>query len=88
MALVAGCGYPTVSRDAFEIAKAIDNVCNLKQKEKLPTAREIVSAKAKAGAITSREEKWFLAILDTADRGDWAAAAAEARRILTDQQRR
>ena len=40
--LTCGCGYPRVSPEAFELAKAVDNLCNLRDATQLPRAREIV----------------------------------------------
>lgn len=85
---LAGCGYPPISTAAFELAKALDNLCNLKATEQLPQARRIIDEQTTAGALSPRESKWLLEIVKTAEEGNWEAAAAQARRMLVDQQRK
>lgn len=85
---LAGCGYPSISTSAFELAKALDNLCNLKATEQLPQARRMIDEQTTAGALSPRESKWLLEIVKTAEEGNWEAAAAQTRRMLVDQQRK
>ncbi len=85
--MLVGCGgYPEVSPQAVELAKAVDNLCNLRDVSQIAQAREIVQNEHGAGAITEDEHSYLLNILDTAASGDWDAAQQESRRLLEDQQ--
>jgi hypothetical protein len=84
---LAGCGYPPISTSAFELAKALDNLCNLKATEQLPRARRMIDERTTAGELSAQEAKWLLDIVATAERGDWETATSRARRLLVDQQR-
>lgn len=85
--LPAGCGgYPEVSAEALELAKAVDNLCNLQEPTQIESARETIRSEHSAGNISDIEQTFLLDILDTADAGDWDAAQQESRRLLEDQQ--
>ena len=87
LVLLVGCGgYPEVSPQALELAKAVDNLCNLQDASQIDQAREIVLNEHGAGAITEAEHSYLLNILDMAASGDWDAAQQESRRLLEDQQ--
>ena len=82
----SGCGrYPPVSREAFELSKAVFNVCNARRSEQLDTARETVLARRDAGRISQREGRYLCDILDLAEAGNWKRAEARAQRLLRDQ---
>jgi len=85
----AGCQrYPEMSPRAFEIAKAIDNLCNLKNTDQIPNARQKVNTDLQSGLITDREHGWLMSVLDDAEAGNWEQASATARQLLTSQQNR
>lgn len=84
--IAVGCGgYPPVSTEAFELAKAISNLCNARSAEQIPRARRIIDERHDAAAITPRERQFLIEILDVAERGDWDGAESQCRRLLADQ---
>lgn len=84
----SGCGgYPPVSPEAYELAKLLDNACNVRQADQLPVFRKMVIDTHAAGDIDGKERTWLLSIADTAAAGEWDQAAAEIRRLLLDQNR-
>jgi len=86
LANVAGCGrYPEINPAAFELAKAIANVCNARNGEQLETARQTISAKREAGEITDQEERILSGIVERAAAGEWEHAERQARQLLKDQ---
>lgn len=85
----SGCHrYPEISPQAFELAKAVDNLCNLKNADQVPTARQKVDAELQAGHITEREHGWLMSLLDDAAAERWEQASTEARKLLASQQNR
>jgi hypothetical protein len=82
---LAGCGYPSVSPDTYELAKALHSVFNQKDESDLVRARELIEQRETEGAILPKERDWLLAMIDTAEAGDWAAAETQARRLIADQ---
>lgn len=87
--VISGCHrYPEISPQAFELAKAVDNLCNLKNASQVPLARQKVDAELQAGNITEREHGWLMSLLETADAGAWEQASTEARKLLASQQNR
>ena len=83
---LAGCrGYPEVSPAAFELAKAVNNLCNLRDAEQIPTASAIIAQQHAAGEITDAEQELLTDILTLAAGGKWERAEADARRLLADQ---
>lgn len=86
LVLAAGCrDYPAISREAYELARGIDNVCNLKDASQLPRVRRILQERQQAGDITEREHDWLTKFVDLAERGEWDAASTQARRMLASQ---
>lgn len=86
--LSGGCGgYPEVSPRAFELAKLLDNACNVRKADQLEEFRQLVDQATTDQEITSQERGWLLGITETAEAGDWDAAATEARKLLLDQTR-
>ncbi|MBI1346754.1 hypothetical protein GC163_10755 [bacterium] len=84
-----GCQrYPEFSPAAFELAKAVDNLCNLKNAEQLPLAREKIAAEHQSGAITDREQQWLIEIVAAAEANDWESASARSQQMLQSQQNR
>lgn len=86
--LTSGCGYPRVSPEAFELAKAVDNLCNLRDATQLPRAREIIIERHEAGDISNQELGWLSTILDQAEAGNWEAAMQSSRKLLLSQNSR
>lgn len=84
----AGCGYPKVSATAFELAKALNTVCNQKNADQLTAFRDLVEEKHAEGEITDGERKLLLNIAQTAESGDWKSAEHETRKLLKDQNER
>ncbi|MCA9205662.1 MAG: hypothetical protein R3C99_00350 [Pirellulaceae bacterium] len=85
--IFAGCGYPKVSPAAFELSKAVDNLCNLRSSEQIAKARQLVREKSGSGEITDSEEQILTNILDMAEAGQWERAEQETRELLSDQTR-
>lgn len=85
--IFGGCGYPKVSPAAFELSKAVDNLCNLRSGEQIETARRLVREKLDNGEITESEERILSNILDLAESGEWERAEQETRELLSDQTR-
>lgn len=84
---LAGCGYPEVSPETYELAKAMHSAFNAKSEKDLPKARTLIEQRHTEGAITSKERDWLLAMVATAEAGDWETAEAEARSLIADQVR-
>jgi hypothetical protein len=84
---VGGCGYPTISTEAFELAKAVDNVCNLRDRDQLPKAQALVESSHRDGTITAGERRILEKIVAQAESGNWERAASDVRRLLAAQQR-
>lgn len=83
--LAAGCGYPSVSRSTYDCATALYSVCNQRDATRLELVEQQIRAAEQAGDISGRETHWLNDIIVQARAEDWDSAAAEARRILTDQ---
>ncbi len=84
--IAGGCGgYPPVSSEAFELAKAVSNLCNARSAEQIPMARRIIGERHDVAAITPRERQFLIEILDVAEGGDWDRAESQCRRLLADQ---
>lgn len=80
--MIAGCGYPELSREAFELATLIENLCSYKKPEQVETARAIVREKREQNAITDSEQSTLLKILAEADAGRWSTASEQARALM------
>ena len=84
--VLTGCGgYPEVSPAAFELAKAVNSLCNARNAEQIPAAHAIITEKHTAGEITDEEQEMLNDILDLAAGGQWERAERNARRLLADQ---
>lgn len=82
----AGCrDYPAISHEAYELARGIDNICNLKDASQLPRVRSILQDRRQAGEISEHEHGWLVRLVDLAERGEWDAASTQARRMLVSQ---
>ena len=85
--VVGGCGHPTIGTEAFQLAKALDNVCNLRDHEQLPKARALVEAAHGDGSISDSERRILTGIVKQAEDGEWEQAAKDVRKLLAAQQR-
>lgn len=82
---MSGCGYPRIQFEAYELAKALNTICNLKKQEQLPQFRDMVAQKQEAGELSAEEAEILLEILKIAEAGEWERARDEVRRLLLDQ---
>src|SRR6056297_9230 len=74
--------YPPVSSAAYQCATPLYTICNQRASQRLPQIVEVVEQTHAREALPSSERDWLLAIIETADAGDWQAAAAECRELL------
>ena len=87
--LVAGCSRgPVLSPEAYELAKAVDTLFNLREEPQLAKAREIIAGKRAAGTISEREQQLLTDLIEVAAGGNWDGAAQQCRRLLLDQTNR
>lgn len=82
---LAGCGYPEVSPDTYELAKALHTVFNQKSETDLQRARALVEQRHAGGQISAAERDYLLDMIESADGGEWSAAEEEARKLISDQ---
>ncbi len=82
---MSGCGYPAVSREAYQLAESLDQVFSAKDPQQLDKASELVRTWQQEGKITATEKDWFDKWLQQARGGDWEGAMRESRRLLKDQ---
>lgn len=82
---ISGCGYPRIEFEAYELAKALNTICNLKKPEQLSLFRDVVEQKQAAGELSADEAEILLGILQIAEAGEWERARDEVRRLLLDQ---
>lgn len=74
-----------LSPGAYELVKAVDNLCNLRSAEQLGKARSIIGERQSAGEISLDEQQMLNDILDLADQGHWDTAIARCRQLLVAQ---
>ncbi len=82
---LAGCGYPTISRDAYDIAKALHAVATQKDAASLPKAEQVIEQARTDGKITASEYAIFADRLAEARDGEWETMATELHKMLADQ---
>lgn len=80
-----GCGYPTVTPDGYEVAKALHNAILQRDAATLPRAEAYLAEARAAGRITEAEYELFTDRIATARAGDWDDAAADLRELLSAQ---
>jgi hypothetical protein len=85
LALVAGCSYPKVGSDAYDVAMALDQMFQQQDVQKLELANQLVASKFQAGEITSQEERYFQELLLLASNHRWQDASQNCRKLLKDQ---
>ncbi|MFH5806791.1 hypothetical protein, partial [Alienimonas sp. DA493] len=81
----AGCGYPEVSRSAYDMAEALENMADLQRPEQIPRARELIAAKFDRGEITAEERDLLSDIVDRAEAGEWEEARRDAVALMRAQ---
>ncbi|MCL4203816.1 MAG: hypothetical protein KJ000_15045 [Pirellulaceae bacterium] len=84
---IGGCGHPRIGAEAFELAKAVDNVCNLRDRDQLPKAQALVETAHRDGTINAGERRILEKIVAQAESGDWERASDDVRKLLIAQQR-
>jgi hypothetical protein len=82
---LAGCGYPRIDREAFELAKAVSNLCNRRDADRLPMARAQIDAACERGDISDAEHRYLIQIVVLAEQGRWERAERQSLRLLSDQ---
>lgn len=83
--LVAGCGYGTVSSNAYEHAKGIYTLANMKAENALNATEQAIAENAAAGKITPREAGWLNDLCSDCRAGRWKEAQSGARKMMEDQ---
>lgn len=82
---ISGCGYPKIGAPAYELARTLCTVCNLRQADQLAALEKLIAERETAHEITARESQFLERIVATANQGNWNQAEMEARRLLRDQ---
>ena len=80
-----GCGYPKVSTQSYEYAKAIYGLTNRKDQSRIDLLREQISQAASQSEITQSEVEMLNDILDDAAAGNWKSASQSARSLMMAQ---
>jgi hypothetical protein len=78
-------GYGNVSELGYQYATALYSACNQSDSRKLEVISEMLIASSEREEIDDRELRWLNGIIEHGRRGDWQAAAGEARKLLEDQ---
>lgn len=86
--LTAGCGYGPMSPEAYQYAQALVAITNRQASDKLEGVRGQIDGSLANGTLSEKEANWLRAIIDRAQRGEWADAQRDARRMMEDQVRR
>lgn len=80
-----GCGYPEVSPKAYELAKALYSVSNLKREEGLNKIETLIDESLQTGEISEREAGFLTEIVEQCRSGEWDTAQRESRKLMEDQ---
>jgi hypothetical protein len=80
-----GCGQPTISGDAYQVARALHAVVHERNAAALPRAEAYVVTAAREGRITADESDLFQSHLADARAGEWDTAAADLLDLLAAQ---
>ena len=80
-----GCSYPKVSTTAYQSATALYSVCNQRDDDRLEAVAASIQSSLLAGELTNAEAQWLLRIVEMARRDEWTDAAAESRKLMSDQ---
>lgn len=89
LAAVVGCGgYGQVSPAAYEHAKSLYTLSNMRAVASLEGVEAGIEADLESQQITEREAAWLRDICQDCRAGKWREAQAAAREIMDDQVRR
>lgn len=83
--MMAGCGYPTITPDAYEVAKALHTGINLRDDATLTKAEEYVRTAHTEGRLADQERELFERAIGLARDGEWDAAQEELHALLAAQ---
>jgi hypothetical protein len=83
--LVCGCGYPAVTPDGYEFAKALHTALLERDEATLPVAEKWLAEAAADGRVGATERELFAEQIERAREGEWESAAAEVRALLSAQ---
>ena len=79
-------GYGKVSRETWEVARAVYGACLAKDERRLDAVEEkLAPDDGGPDGISPKELRWLNAIIKKARAGKWEAASRAARRIMEDQ---
>lgn len=81
----SGCGYGPVSDTSYQYAKALYALSNRQSTDRVDAVQAQIDATEEAGELPPREAKWLRDICAQCRDGNWDAAQANARRMMTDQ---
>lgn len=82
---LCGCGGGKVGPQAYELAKALNTICNLEDEARLETIADTITTARNQQEITQNEAERLLRIVQDARSRDWEVAEQAARQILSDQ---
>ena len=82
---VAGCGYGPVSPKAYEHAKAIYTLANMKAATAIEETEAAITADADAGLLSAQEAEWLADLCNDCRQGDWKNAQSAARKMMDEQ---
>lgn len=83
--IVTGCGYGMVSPKAYEHAKAIYTLANMKAATVLDETERAIARDAEAGNLTPREASWLNDLCSDCRDGNWTKAQSAARQMMEEQ---
>ncbi|MEW4490732.1 hypothetical protein AB1L42_21800 [Thalassoglobus sp. JC818] len=83
--LIAGCGYPEISPQSYDLTKALYSICNRKDEIRLAEFEQHLSKELADGSISDSEVAMLESIIQMAEGGDWENAMQECRQVMVDQ---
>lgn len=83
--IVTGCGYGIVSPKAYEHAKAIYTLANMKAATVLDETERAIALDAEAGNLTPQETSWLNDLCADCREGNWKEAQSAARQMMEEQ---
>jgi hypothetical protein len=76
LALVAGCGYPSVEPENMELITSLRTACSARNDAWLAANEEKIEKRRADGAMSDHAYETFSGIIAQARGGDWAGAEA------------
>jgi hypothetical protein len=70
---------------AYECATALYSICNQRDADRLEVLAHKIKSAESAGDLSADEVSWLTRIVESARQDKWTQAAAEARKIMSDQ---